>query len=116
MAKNKTIVLRGAFETSEDELQEWSTGSGADYTVPSGRELVIKNIRLINNTDTDYYAYLKIGINSGTLHCIWPQKDVPARDGFSEDCNIVVRATEAVFGLAENTGVNYVLTCLERDA
>ena len=116
MAVDFTVVLRGAFETSEDELTTWASSSAVDYTVPAGRELVIKNIRIVNTGGIDYSAYLKIGINSGTLHYIWPNKDVPAYDGFSEDCNIIVRATEAVFGYAENAAIHYVLTCLERDA
>ena len=116
MAADFTVVLRGAFETSEDELQTWATGSGADYTVPASREFLVKNIRIMNDTDTDYYAYLKIGINAGTLHCLLPQRDIAARYGYAENCNVIIRATEAIFGKAENTGVNYIITGLERDA
>jgi hypothetical protein len=112
MAADLIIILEGQLETSEDLLQS----GGSDYTVPAGRELVIKEIRLVNDADTDYYAYLKIGDGSAKT-TIWPQKDITARDGYRQDCNTVVKAGKSVYAKGENaTGLWVYLTCLERDA
>ena len=117
MAKNKMVILRGAFETGAGGiLHTWASGSAVDYVVPASRELIIKNIRLVNTGATDYNVAIKIGVSGGTLHTIFPTKDIPAYDGFSEDCHIGLLAGQSVSAIGENTALEYVLTCLERDA
>lgn len=112
MAADSIVILEGELGTSEAKLQS----GGTDYDVPTDRELVVKEIRLVNDTDTDYYASLKIGDGTSKT-TIWPQKDVPARDGYRQTCQTVVKTGKSVYGVAENASdISVYLTCLERDA
>ena len=80
------------------------------YTVPADTLVNLREIRLVNSTNADIIAQVKINFTGTDMDIIPEDITVPANSIYVDSCNVAMEAADFLRVKADQVGLTYIFS------